>query len=328
MATLANSLYSAKSASLRPFDPSRDMRAVADLVELCFADTLDPDGQQYLRQMRMAAESPRFLSWSISQASANNLPTSGYVWVEEGRLVGNLSLIPFLFHSRRYYLIANVAVHPDFRRKGIGRQLTNRGIEYARQKGAPAVWLQVREENLPAVDLYRNLGFSERARRTTWLSQRDPVSQSPSPSVAITASARKDWAQHCSWLERTYPPELAWHFSIDLKELRPGWVGAFQRFFSQVNLHQWAASQDGQPRGFLSRVGNFNFADSLWLAVPPESDDSVTYSLLAHARQHSSRRRALALDYPAARATQAIQDAGFYAHQTLIWMTLDFTHHP
>ena len=127
-------------------------------------------------------------------------------------------MIPFFFHSRRYYLIANVAVHPDFRRKGIGRQLTNRGIDYAQQKGL-AVWLQVREENLPAVDLYRSLGFSERARRTTWLSQRDPTSQSPSPSVTITASARKDWAQHWSWLERTYPPELAWHFSIDLKEL-------------------------------------------------------------------------------------------------------------
>ena len=84
MATLANSLYSAQSASLRPFDPNRDMRAVADLVELCFADTLDPDGQQYLRQMRMAAESPRFLSWSISQTSASGLPASGYVWLKTG----------------------------------------------------------------------------------------------------------------------------------------------------------------------------------------------------------------------------------------------------
>ena len=45
---------------LRPFDVRRDMGPVADLVELCFADTLDPEGKRFIQRMRSAARNTGF----------------------------------------------------------------------------------------------------------------------------------------------------------------------------------------------------------------------------------------------------------------------------
>ena len=102
MSTAAKLLSSApQSGNLRPFNVARDLKQVADLVELCFADTLDYDGQRYLRQMRSAARNPGYLRWAGLIAERAPLPLSGYVWVEDGQLVGNLTLIPYYLWSNR-----------------------------------------------------------------------------------------------------------------------------------------------------------------------------------------------------------------------------------
>ena len=45
MAAITKTIASSSTDSqLRPFDARRDLGAVADLVELCFADTLDSEG--------------------------------------------------------------------------------------------------------------------------------------------------------------------------------------------------------------------------------------------------------------------------------------------
>ncbi len=158
MATVADTTYSnAVSDHLRPLDARRDLLAVADLIEICFADTLDLEGRRYLNNMRAAAKTPGLAFFTPLEEMAN-VPISGFIWEEDRRLVGNISLIPYRQDGQRRYLIANVAVHPDFRRRGIGRLLTEQGIEYARTKGLPDVWLHVREENISAITLYQEPG--------------------------------------------------------------------------------------------------------------------------------------------------------------------------
>jgi len=79
----ALSLPKTTPANLRPFDVRRDLLAVADLVELCFANSLDTDGRLYIRQMRQAAHSGgRLSAWSNQEA-----PLMGMVWVEGGYVV-------------------------------------------------------------------------------------------------------------------------------------------------------------------------------------------------------------------------------------------------
>ena len=61
--------------------------------------------------------------------------------------------------------VLNVAVHPTFRRQGVGAMLMNSAISEARAKHAAFVTLEVRRSNLAARQLYRKLNFEERRLR-------------------------------------------------------------------------------------------------------------------------------------------------------------------
>lgn len=57
--------------------------------------------------------------------------------------------------------IANVAVHPDYRRRGIGLKLLKTGVESSWQEEAQIAYLEVRRGNQGAQALYRKMGFIE-----------------------------------------------------------------------------------------------------------------------------------------------------------------------
>ena len=55
--------------------------------------------------------------------------------------------------------INNIAVHPEFRGRGIGETVMTHILEKVRKAGAVFVSLEVRASNVPAHCLYRKLGF-------------------------------------------------------------------------------------------------------------------------------------------------------------------------
>ena len=326
MATLSKPLVSASPENhLLPFDVRRDLRAVADLIELCFADTLDADGRDYLRRMRSAAHSAGLLRLASTATEWASVPLAGYVWRQDGQLVGNVSVIPYFVHRRRYYLIANVAVHPDYRRRGIGRGLTKEAIDHARRRKAPSVWLHVRQENEAALRLYQSLNFIERARRTSWSGQPELVRVKFSGHGQFAPPQRRDWEQQRVWLQRAYPPEFSWHLPFNLNLLHPGLMGIFFRLLYGVYIRQWALRRDGRLLGVVSWQGGATKSNFVWLAFPPDVDEYTAQALLLHLRENAPSKRTLMLDSPAELASQAIQNAGFMAHQTLIWMSLSLS---
>lgn len=135
-------------SGLRPFNPLRDMGSVADLMEVAFGVKLGPEGRKAVRGMKAAAYMGPLL-WTLGDLLA------GYVWVEAKRVVGNVTLS----RSRAGYLVSNLAVHPDYRRRGIARRLTEAVIERAEKRGVPWVALEVRRDNRAAKGLYEKLGF-------------------------------------------------------------------------------------------------------------------------------------------------------------------------
>ena len=56
--------------------------------------------------------------------------------------------------------ILNLAVKPEFRRKGIARRLVLAALKRGHDKGAKRAFLEVRVSNVAAQKLYSNLGFS------------------------------------------------------------------------------------------------------------------------------------------------------------------------
>lgn len=319
----------AATSHLRPFLVSKDLESVADLVEACFAETLDEDGRRYVEQMQAAARNPRYLRWATAVAENVSLPLTGYVWEEDGRLRGNLSLIPFTNQGKRCYLIANVAVDPGYRRRGIARALTSNALRHAREHGASQVWLHVREENLAAINLYLSLGFTERARRTTWESSPQPGSPllyqpgESNPGITVTRPQPGQWAMMRDWMQRIYPPEFTWHLPYNLKAYRPGLWGGIYRFLNAAEVQQWAAMRHDRLLGVLTwqRIPYRN--EHLWVATEREEvvdEEDVIAALLPHARRKIGLNQRLLIDYPAGRGKHAFQQAGFHIQQTLIWM--------
>jgi ribosomal-protein-alanine N-acetyltransferase len=64
--------------------------------------------------------------------------------------------------------LANVAVTPRLRGRGLGTHLLARVLEVARARGVEMVFLEVRPSNERAVDLYRRFGFTDVGRRKAY----------------------------------------------------------------------------------------------------------------------------------------------------------------
>ena len=110
--------------------------SVAELEKLCFSDP-----------------------WSVnSVASELKNPLSLWLVAMEGdRLVGYIGSQSVLGESD----MMNVAVHPDFRRRGIAEALVLELARALKEKGNHSLSLEVRQSNEPAKKLYEKLGFEQ-----------------------------------------------------------------------------------------------------------------------------------------------------------------------
>jgi hypothetical protein len=82
--------------------------------------------------------------------------------------------------------------------------------------------------------------------------------------------------------------------------------------------------RNSQLLGVLSWKHASRFTDPLWLAVPDQIDEAAILALLGHARHHIRQSQPLSLNFPAGVAANVLRQAGFYLHQTLIWMEYIF----
>jgi GNAT superfamily N-acetyltransferase len=312
--------FAPKIPQMRPLNIVRDLPGVADLVEKCFADTMDSEGRNYIQQMRRAGQDNAFLRWASRTVESVSMPLSGYVWEENGEIIGNASLIPYRHARRKFYLIANVAVRPEYRNRGIGGALTSAAMEHARQRHAEETWLQVRDDNPGAIGLYRSLGFVEYARRTAWQSQPDRNTNSGSASIDITRRTTRDWPIQETWLRWLYPDLLTWYQPMPWIALRPGLGPMLYRFLSDIDVRHWVARKNGIPAALVSWQALVGRNNRMWIAVPPTGSDEALTELLLHTRRQPFMREKISLDFPAGQYTAAIEAAGFHLHRTLLWM--------
>jgi [ribosomal protein S18]-alanine N-acetyltransferase len=83
-------------------------------------------------------------------------PTSrGWVAEVSGKVVAMLVLWLIVDEAH----IATIAVHPDFRRQGLGEQILLHALKAVRDEGARRAFLEVRAGNSAAQAMYEKYGF-------------------------------------------------------------------------------------------------------------------------------------------------------------------------
>jgi ribosomal-protein-alanine N-acetyltransferase len=92
-------------------------------------------------------------------------------WVTEldGKVVG--MIVVWLIVDEAH--VATLATHPDYRRRGIGRRLLAHALRHIMEDGARSSFLEVRESNLAAQEMYREFGYEVTGRRRRYYRDND-----------------------------------------------------------------------------------------------------------------------------------------------------------
>jgi len=120
--------------------------------------------QEDLRQ-RLAQPKPNYACLLVTQPIPNAPPTPA----------GTAELScrqpwPWQPMDRPYLYISNLAVHPSYRRQGVGQLLLQTCTSTAQQWGFRALYLHVMDDNHPARQLYHRQGFVLVQRETSLVS--------------------------------------------------------------------------------------------------------------------------------------------------------------
>ena len=117
--------------------------AIAELEKLCFSDPWSENS--------IASELGNTLSLWLVALEGNTV--IGYV--------GSQTVLGWTD-------MMNVAVHPDYRRRGVGKTLVEELSRLLKEQGSECLTLEVRASNEGAKSLYFGLGFAEVGRRKNY----------------------------------------------------------------------------------------------------------------------------------------------------------------
>ncbi|MGD1995137.1 MAG: GNAT family N-acetyltransferase [Anaerolineae bacterium] len=237
-----------RPTELVPFDPFRHLKSVAELIARAFAGELGPGARRTLRQMRRMARWG-WVGLSLWGAEARFLRAPGFVWLEDGEVVGNVSLRRAAYAGG--WMIGNVVVHPDWQGQGIGRTLTEAAVEAAGERGGAWVGLEVREDNAVARGLYERMGFEAvgssvelgRPAGAPWLQVQSPISL----RRAGAADGRVLYQLAQAGLSRPHREVLEIRRSV----YRAGWEARLAALLEGCRANWWVRQEGGRIVGAL-----------------------------------------------------------------------------
>ncbi len=148
------------------------------IIRLCCKEDIKAVGEFYDRVVQYLCEHINYPKWVYkeypSEDSVREMTEAGsqFVCVEQDRIVGAFVLnddpqgaYENAVWSRqlpkgRYMVCHTLATEPSIQRKGIGRQIVEYCIDYAKKYGFDAIRLDVVPDNTPAKKLYEKCGFT------------------------------------------------------------------------------------------------------------------------------------------------------------------------
>ena len=231
-------------AGVRPFDPYRDLKSVTELIALAFGDRLGPVGQIALAEMRRIARWGPLLWWLYQPKWGSVGVAPGFVWVEEGRVVGNASLRRSL--ERGSFFVGNVAVHPDWQGRGIAGLLMEAVLEEVVARGGRWVGLEVRADNQAARWLYERLGFREVGRTVHMLRPGGlPWAGNLPPHPLLRRGRGRDSAALIELVRAVIPEPHRPLLELRRENYKLGWERALDRWLEGRRQVWWVIEENG-----------------------------------------------------------------------------------
>lgn len=316
----------------RPIDLYRDSGQVLELLDLVFGTALDSRGRRLLNSETMLTAQPMLLTHLTYLF--NNVP-AGYVWEEQGRIVGNVSIMPTKSPGR--YILANVAVHPAYRRRGIARLLLQEVLQHLSNHQSHAVLLQVEQQNQQAITLYRSLGFAALGATTTWILAPGRLRQLPIPTserspdrfgdYLLRPLRSHEWRTAWRLDENNYPYRLE---PLPQQVYKNGWWQWLENFFNGRQAENWVAvNLAGRILGLAAILSQWGRPHELTLRVDPAGRGHLERILFAKLlrRLHYLAHRHIQIDHPAGddHLNQLFHEANFTPKRTLLLMRFDPT---
>ncbi len=314
-------------AGLQPIDLSRHLGGIAALIELCFARDMDAGGRSVIREMQFVSGFGPVLPLLNAFGLLQYPWLLGYAWVEDGQVVGCANTQRAAGRDNTW-LIANVAVHPNYRRRGIALALMRATLDYIRSRGGVEAILQVDDDNPAAIELYRQLGFACVTTQTAWARPALlPLPMALSTKFIIRPSTPADWPEQLALAARVRPEGFLWNQPLRAVNFNPTLGMRLDRWLAgQAEAHLVAeAPQSHQLAGGLIVRANYPEGDRLILYVHPDFKGQLEKPLLAHGlRRLEGRPWVTRLEHPAddAPAEAALREYRFEPGRTLRWLKL------
>lgn len=327
---------------LRPFNLHRDTPVLAEVLPRAFQYPDHPEWSLETDQLESLLDSLAALRRlrpviALLQALfpfARDL-MRGYVWEEDGQPVGVVNVVRQ--GSSGKWEIGNVAVLPEYRRRGIARALVEAALALARDHGATHVLLEVVEGNLPASALYESLGFTPYTRSLDMVYA--PEAGPPPPEVLLPRGYTLapldpfDWRTRLALAERITPGPIK---RFDPPEAQPrevpglfrALIRLFERFSGAQTRRYVLRRLDGTPVAIArysarQRAGGTNSLSLSADPAHPEPVEALLTMLLREVLRLAPDRRveleALAWQPPVVAAAERI---GFRRRCTYVCMGL------
>lgn len=148
------------------------------IIRLCCEEDIVAVGEFYDHVVCLLCEHINYPKWVYkeypTESSVREMTEAGFqfVCIDAGRIVGAFVLndgpqgaYEKAAWSRQlpqgeYMVCHTLATEPSHQKRGIGRQIVEYCIEYARKQNYKAIRLDVVPDNLPAKKLYEKCGFT------------------------------------------------------------------------------------------------------------------------------------------------------------------------
>jgi GNAT superfamily N-acetyltransferase len=313
-----------KSGS-RPINLNRDIPKVLQLLELVFGESLRGDSRQMAQSVGIDA--PPFM-YRLNLGMTRLAP--GFVWEENGRIIGNATLIRTKSANR--YHVVNVAVHPDHRRRGIARMLMESIMEMVQHEGGHTIMLQVVKDNKPAIDLYKSLRFRALGSVTSWYSavsriQAIPASVGLQEPLSIRELKRSEWRSAYNLDLLSLPSDLNWPEPITDDAYQTGFFRQVSHFMNGRQVETWVTTDEqNQLTGLAQIISDWGRFHTVHVRIHPQWHGVVERPLIAKVSRRLKYlpRRNVRLDHVDnhEEINELLPAANFQARRTLTHMKL------